>query len=718
MIRLKDIKINLRINLIYNLAFIAIIGTMGFYLSYIKAESTYADTQKMMEEQVSDLEKLLETQVTEKQKQLDIAINIASEIFDNQGKLRETGPDLQLTAINQVSHEMHSVKVPSWQLGATILQKDVALVDRIKNLSVETVTIFQKIDKGYLRISSNVRNADGSRVSGTYIPYSSDVVRTVEQGSDYRGRANVNGQWFRTVYRPIKMNGEVKGMLYVGTPESDLASVRKHFADKKFFETGYAFLAEKNGKLLLHPTMEGENILKENFFEQILAEGKNEGAIHYEWQGASKIVYYRFSEDTQSYICASLMEKEFLSAIVHERTIIIFATILGLMIFVLINFLVGRSITAPLRLSVAFAESFAKGQLYATVDINQQDEIGMMTESLRKMKDGLTKTVVQIKTSAVQIATISEEVSSSADQIAEGANEQAASTEELSSSMEEMASNIAQTAENAQTTEKIATQAVLSIESVRDAVLKTVQAMKLIAEKISIIDEIAEKTDLLAVNAAIEAAKAGEYGKGFAVVAHEVRKLAENSSGASREINKISAQSVSAAENAGTLLENLIPEIMKTASLIQDISAAALEQDNGAVQINNAIQQLTLTVQQNSAASEQLAAGAKQMADEADALRESVAFLQTDVHDDSSVKELFGMLDKYNEQMNVIKEKIIAAQGASAGSVKHHSSSAEIRRRTPIQYGKVEKAETKYSQDNDRGFSMDMSSDSDFERIL
>ncbi len=711
MTRLNDIKINLRINLIYNAAFILILGSMGFYLSYAKTEKITEETQNLMFGQVGDLEKLLKLQVTEKQKQLNIAINLAEDLFNHEGTLRETRPELQLPAVDQITREMHLVKVPTWQLGNKFLHSDVSLVDQIKVQSVETVTIFQKIDKGYLRISTNVRTADGNRAIGTYIPSSSEVIQTIEQGQDYRGRANVNGQWYRTVYRPIKINGDVKGILYVGTPESELSSIRKHFLDKKFFETGYPFIVDMNGKFILHPTQEGDNVADQDFFKQLLSQEKSEGTVNYEWEGKPKTLYYKFSEETKMYICASLYESEFMASIVRERTIISLAILIGLVIFIIINLIVGRSITAPLKQSVAFAESFAKGQLYATVNIDQKDEIGMMTGSLRKMKDSLIKTVIQIKLSALQIATISEQVSSSADQIAEAASEQAASTEELSSSMEEMASNIAQTAENAKATELIAVLAVEKIEAVQVAVLKTIESMKLIAEKITIIDEIAEKTDLLAVNAAIEAAKAGESGKGFAVVAHEVRKLAENSSGASRDINKISGQSVSTAENAGILLANLMPEIKKTASLVQDISAAALEQDSGALQISNAIQQLTMTVQQNSAASEQLAAGAKQMAFEAETLKESVAFLQTDVADNSSVKELFGMLDKYTDQINIIKDRIIAAQNPNA--VTHHSHS-----NVPIPNKKTDNNRIVKSPGNDLGFKMDLDPDSDFEKIF
>jgi methyl-accepting chemotaxis protein len=192
--------------------------------------------------------------------------------------------------------------------------------------------------------------------------------------------------------------------------------------------------------------------------------------------------------------------------------------------------------------------------------------------------------------------------------------------------MEEMVGNITQNSDNARQTEQIALRASTDIQEGNKAVLTTVEAMKTIAEKIAIVGEIAEKTDLLAINAAIEAARAGELGKGFAVVAAEVRKLAENSQAAAKEINNVSKTSVKVADESGVLLQKIVPDIQKTALLVQEIAAASLEQNSGANQVNNAIMQLNAVTQKNAAAAEEMSSSAEEMASQAEQLSELISF--------------------------------------------------------------------------------------------
>ncbi len=239
----------------------------------------------------------------------------------------------------------------------------------------------------------------------------------------------------------------------------------------------------------------------------------------------------------------------------------------------------------------------------------------------------ITMVLRDVKEVADNVTSASLQVSAAAQQISQGATEQAAAAEESSSSVDEMSSMIKQNADNAKETERIASQAASDADEGGRAVRQAVDAMQQIADKISIIEEIARQTNLLALNAAIEAARAGEHGKGFAVVAAEVRKLAERSQTAAAEISVLSGSSVEVSERAGQMLATMVPNIQKTANLIQEISAATIEQSSGTDQINQAMQQLDTVIQQNAGASEEMAATAEELSAQAESLQDNIASL-------------------------------------------------------------------------------------------
>ncbi|MBF0288941.1 MAG: methyl-accepting chemotaxis protein [SAR324 cluster bacterium] len=295
-------------------------------------------------------------------------------------------------------------------------------------------------------------------------------------------------------------------------------------------------------------------------------------------------------------------------------------------VVILIAIVLAISISGPLSKGVFLAQAVSKGNLAAQIDVKQRDEIGILAEALREMVLRLREIVGEIQSSADNVSSGSQQLSSTSQQMSQGATEQAASVEETSASMEQMNSNIQQNADNAQQTEKISLKAAKDARESGEAVVKTVTAMKEIAGKIAIIEEIARQTNLLALNAAIEAARAGEHGKGFAVVASEVRKLAERSQTAAGEITKLSTSSVEVAEMAGNMLEQLVPDIQKTAELVQEISAASNEQNTGASQINQALQQLDQVIQQNAGASEEMSATAEQLFAQAQQLQDIIGF--------------------------------------------------------------------------------------------
>jgi len=263
-----------------------------------------------------------------------------------------------------------------------------------------------------------------------------------------------------------------------------------------------------------------------------------------------------------------------------------------------------------------------------TISINPRSPKDEQNIALAEMIKSISEIVSQIQNSSDNIADASSQMSSNSQQVSEGASEQASAAEQVSSSMEQMASNIQQNTDNSQQTEKIASKAAEDILEGSKNVSMTVMVMKKIAEKVSIIGDIAFQTNILALNAAVEAARAGEHGKGFAVVAAEVRKLAERSHIAAGEINELTKSSVDVADRAGKQLEMIVPDIQKTAKLVQEITAASIEQNSGANQINNAINQLNKVTQQNAASAEEMATSSEELSSQADNLREMIGFFK------------------------------------------------------------------------------------------
>ncbi|TIH19245.1 methyl-accepting chemotaxis protein [Marinifilum sp. JC120] len=259
--------------------------------------------------------------------------------------------------------------------------------------------------------------------------------------------------------------------------------------------------------------------------------------------------------------------------------------------------------------------------------------------NMRDMAAQLIQVVSDVRAGAGNVASGSTELSASAEGLSQGATEQAASIEEVSASIEEMASNIKQNTLNAQTTEDIALKSSSDAQESGSAVSEAVSAMKNIAEKISIIEEIARQTNLLALNAAIEAARAGEHGKGFAVVAAEVRKLAERSGNAAGEISELSTTTVTVAEKAGDMLDNLVPNIQKTAELVQEISSASTEQNAGAEQISKAITQLDSVIQQNASASEEMASTSEELSSQSALLENTMSFFKVSGYGSSTYSQ-------------------------------------------------------------------------------
>ncbi|WP_198947024.1 methyl-accepting chemotaxis protein [Marispirochaeta aestuarii] len=441
-----------------------------------------------------------------------------------------------------------------------------------------------------------------------------------------------------TLSIPIKRNAEIIGAVGVDVPLNSIQAI----IDKIHpFETGYAFVVSNSAMVVAHPT---KNLVQTDggaYFQnpEEFRTSIKQGSIYSERkkaEGGEKVQSVVITvplkiagfEEVWGFGISSPLKTVRVQQIALLQNGFIIGFIFSLAA-ILVIFLLVRSITKPIMQISEQLQVISTGDLTReTLRMNRKDEIGTLSKSLEMMVTNLESIITDAINASAQVSSGSHQMSTSAEQISQGATEQASSVEEVSSSMEQMSAIIKQNAEHATETEKIATLASGNATESGEAVMEAVVAMKSIAEKIVIIEEIARQTNMLSLNASIEAARAGEHGKGFAVVASEVGKLAARSKDAAGEISSLSTSTVTVAEKAREMLEQLVPNIKKTADLVQEISSASREQSAGVDQINTAITQLDQVIQENASAAEEMASVAEELSGQAEGLESSISYFK------------------------------------------------------------------------------------------
>ena len=362
--RFKDYKIGARLTVALSFTFIIILVCFGWYTISSQRNNILKDTETRMFEQVNDLVTVIEKELNGHQEEVENALKVGEYVLNSSGNLTVSDQEANISIVNQTNSENQEIRIPKVHAGLQELFGNTEIVDQINKMTGVMVTIFQKIPQGYLRIATSIRKEDGTRSICTYIPNNSPVAQALNNNETYSARAMVMGEWCLTSYKPVYSSNNTKIVVGTAIKEQDMASLKAIFMAKKYFKSGYPYLINKDGDMIIHPTSEGKNIKDMDFFKQMSEVKTNEASfLKYTWEGKNKHQYFRYIPSMESYVAVTIYESELMDIINKTRAAIIIAILLGITLFIITNFVIIRSVTQALRKGVDFTKQIASGNL-------------------------------------------------------------------------------------------------------------------------------------------------------------------------------------------------------------------------------------------------------------------------------------------------------------------------------------------------------------------
>ncbi len=391
---LPQFRLEIRLSILIGVLLIVIFTIFGVYIYQSQKIRIKADADERMLNHLNDIVSVLEIGMNEKESQLNTALSTAHYLFENAGKfyISDTAI-LQFSATNELTRATYKVSVEKWFFNNKQIQSNFDIVDKIFEVAGARITIFQKMSKGYLRISSNLYNVDDSRAIGTYIPNSSEIIRAVEGGDVYKDRIYFVDRWYLMAYKEIKVQGITKGMIGVAVEEKNYEMIKSIFDSKRYFTSGYPFMIDKNGTYIIHPTDEGENVAWSFSFKQ--RQGKEEGNFRYLMNDSGpeiwKWQYFKYFDDYEAFVAVSLYEEDIFKPLTQINTIIVVGLIISVLIILLGVYLIIAPIIQAIRRYIEIFAKMSVGEMVPPLPDNRTDELGRIIKSINNLIQGLSK---------------------------------------------------------------------------------------------------------------------------------------------------------------------------------------------------------------------------------------------------------------------------------------------------------------------------------------